>query len=330
MFRFQEPSYFIWLLLSIPLGGLFFQFLKWRVAVLSKIGDSTLTKRLVSTFSEQYHRYRLYAVLGILGFSVIGLANPQFGNQKEKINRRGIDIVLALDISQSMWATDASPNRLNKAKTFINRLIDKLKGDRIALVVFAGDAFLELPLTSDYASAKLFLKSLSPDITSAQGTAIDKAIETGLDAFDKKNKKSSVMLIISDGENHEGGAEEMAQEAANQGVRIFTIGVGTTQGANLPLMENGVQMGFKMDNNGNAVISKLNPEMLSEIALKGNGKYTHLDNEIADAKRFLNELDKIEKKDFQEVELAQYKSYFWFFVVVAFAILCWESFRQQK
>lgn len=330
MFRFQEPSYFIWLLLSIPLGVLFFQFLKWRIEILSKMGNLALTKRLTRSFSEQYHRYRMYAILGILGFSVIGLANPQFGNQKEKINRRGIDIVLALDISQSMWATDVSPNRLNKAKTFINRLIDKLKGDRIALVVFAGDAFLELPLTSDYASAKLFLKSLSPDITSAQGTAIDKAIETGLDAFDKKNKKSSVMLIISDGENHEGGAEEMAQEAANQGVRIFTIGVGTEQGANLPLMENGVQMGFKMDNNGNAVVSKLNPEMLNEIALKGNGKYAHLDNEIADAKRFLNELDKIEKIDYQEVELAQYKSYFWIFVAIAFALLCWESFRKQN
>lgn len=328
MFRFQEPSYLLWLLPVLLLVWVFREYVRWRQAQLNRLAAPALAERLVGKFSMKSHQKSTYVLMAVLALSVVALANPQWGTANEKVSRKGLDLIICLDISQSMWAADAAPNRISKAKTFIQRLIDKLNGDRLGLVVFAGNAFLELPLTTDYPAAKLFTKSLSPEITSAQGTAIDQAIETAMEAFDKSRLKSRAMVIISDGESHEGGAEEMAAKAAEAGIRIFTVGVGSTQGANIPLMENGTQRGFKTDKDGSMVVSKLNPEMLQAVAAKAKGSYLQLNNEIADVKKLLAELNKIERTTFDDSESQQFPSYFWLLLIPALALLVWDSFRK--
>ncbi|MBX7242286.1 MAG: VWA domain-containing protein [Bacteroidia bacterium] len=325
MFDFEKVSCLWWIIALIPLSGVLTGYFRYRNKAVEKFGNPELMKKLIPDFSEQKHKNHgiRMGIIGLMG--ILALANPQWGESNENVTRKGIDILIAMDISRSMWAEDVAPSRIQKAKLFVQRLSEKLGGSRLGLIVFAGDAYLETPLTADMGAFKLFLKSVSPDMLSEQGTAIDKAIETAIIAFDKQKSSSKVLLIISDGENHEGDADKMAAKAQSKGILVYTVGVGTTKGGNVPLVEMGRKVGVKTDENGEMVISKLNEEMLQTVAGEGGGSYLLLNNEIADSKKMLSAFDKIEKNEYQKVQLKNKKSWFPALVIPLFLILLWDS-----
>lgn len=325
MFAFEKAAYIWWLPAIIVPGWIFFRYLYYRRETLKKIGNTGLVEKLFSGFSEEKHK-KHGVRMGIIGvLSILALANPQWGESNEAVKSNGIDLMIALDISQSMWAEDVKPDRLQKAKVFIQRLTEKMPGSRIGLIVFAGEAYLETPLTVDKGAFKLFMKSVSPDMLSEQGTAIDKAIETGITAFENQKSASKVLLIVSDGESHEGGAESMAAEAKSKDILIYTAGIGTSKGGTIPNMEMGQKNGIKTDNNGEAVVSSLNEGMLETIAEEGGGKYFLLTNEISDAKKIASEFDKLEKGEAHNALLKNRKSWFPVLIFAVMLILLWDS-----
>ena len=325
MFQFENASYLWWTLALIPLSGIFFAYFRYREEALRKLGEWGLVQKLMPTFSEKKHKTHGLRMGAIAFLGILALANPQWGESSENVNRKGIDVLIAMDISKSMWAEDVSPNRLQKAKVFVQRVIEKLGGSRVGLIVFAGDAYLETPLTTDLGAFKLFLKSVAPDMISEQGTAIDKAIETGIIAFDKQKSTSKVLLIISDGENHEGESAKIAEKAKEKGILVYTVGVGTTQGGTLPMMEMGRKVGVKTDENGEPVVSKLNEETLKSVAESGGGTYLFLNNEITDSKKLISAFDKIEKNKYQKSQLKNRKSWFPILAIFILFLLLWDS-----
>lgn len=244
MFRFAHSIY-LYALAAIPLFLLLFALmLRWRHVAIKKIGDRILIKKLMPDASVP--KYWLRFVVIILAFAalVVGIANPQIGTKLEEVKREGVDIVIALDVSNSMRAEDIRPNRLERSKQAISRLVDKLQNDRIGIVVFAGTAFVQLPITNDFAAAKLFLSTIEPDMLATQGTAIGAAIELASNSFDKKDKKFKSLIIITDGENHEDDALGEAKKAAEQGIIIHTIGMGSIAGGPIPIYRNNAQSGI--------------------------------------------------------------------------------------
>ncbi len=325
MFDFEKTTYLWWLIALIPLSGILIGYFRYRNEAIEKFGNRELMKKLIPDFSEKKHKNHGIRMGLIWLTGVLALANPQWGESSENVTRKGIDILVAMDISRSMWTEDVTPNRIQKAKLFTQRLSEKLGGSRLGLIVFAGDAYLETPLTADMGAFKLFLKSVSPDMLSEQGTAIDKAIETAIIAFDKQKSSSKVLLIISDGENHEGEAEKLAAKAKSKGIIVYTVGVGTTKGGNVPLMEMGRKVGVKTDESGEMIVSSLNEDMLKTVAEEGGGSYLLLNNEIADSKKMISAFDKIEKNEYQKVQLKNRKSWFPALIIPLILILLWDS-----
>lgn len=257
-------------------------------------------------------------------FAVIALANPQSGAKLGEVKREGIDIFIALDVSNSMLAEDITPNRLDRARNSIVRLIDRLKGDRIGLIVFAGKAYVQLPLTTDYSAARLFLNTVRPDMIPVQGTAIAEAIRMAMQSFDVETRNKSI-VIISDGEDHEQGALEAAKEAASAGIRIFTIGMGTPDGVPIPVYNQfGKQTGYRKDRQGNTIVTRLNETILQQIAATGNGTYIRANNTRIGLDQVMNELEKIEKSEIETKVFTEYNSHFQWFVGAAILLLIME------
>ncbi|MCK7558824.1 VWA domain-containing protein [Chitinophaga sedimenti] len=244
----------------------------WKRRSIRRIGDPALVEKLFTGYSRKLFTLKFILVFIAFFFGAVGLANLQKGSRMEKITRKGVDVIVALDVSKSMLATDVKPDRLTRAKQMINRLMEKLDNDRIGLVVFAGNAYLQMPLTVDYSAARMFLSTVTPDMIPTQGTEIAEAIKISNDAFNKKERKHKTLIIISDGEDHDEGAINAAKKAFEDGVVINTIGVGSTNGSPLPDPETG---SFKKDREGNTVISKLNEEELRSLAAAGRGMYQH-------------------------------------------------------
>ncbi len=330
MFQFENEQY-LWALLLVPLLFLLYWFnRKWRQKAVERFGDHHLVSRLMPDFSERKQLIKSLLYLLTLVFIIVGLANPQIGSQLEKVQRKGIDVMVAIDVSKSMMAEDVQPTRLDRAKQLLSRLIDGMSNDRIGIIVFAGHAYLQMPLTVDYAAAKLFLQTINTDIVPTQGTAIGEAIELSRESFEEESEKNRALIIISDGENHEDGAIEKAEEAAGEGIKVFALGVGSTEGSSIPVYMKGRKVGYKQDRSGQLVVSKLNEEVLKEIADKTGGKYFLIKGARNEIATVIDELDNIEKRDFEDYVFTDYADQFQYFIGFAILLMTLGFFTSER
>ena len=327
-----EHIEFLYLLVFIPILLLLFVLaMRWRKKALNNFGEHRLVKKLMPMASTFKVKLKFGVFLLAITSIIIGLANPQIGSKMEEVKREGVDLMIAVDLSNSMLSEDLQPNRLQRAKQAISRLIDRLEGDRIGLVVFAGDAYVQLPITTDYSAAKLFLSTINTNIISNQGTAIGKAIELSLNSFDFENTQSKAIIIITDGENHEDDAIEMADAAAEKSVFVHTIGMGSIEGGPIPIKNrNGQLKGYRKDKQGNTVITKLNEGMLQEIAQAGGGSYIRANNTQSGLNALFEEINKMEKKEIGSKIFTDYKDRFQIFIGFAILLLLLDLFILQR
>jgi Ca-activated chloride channel homolog len=330
IFRFAEPIYFYGLLM-IPVFIIIFWMMKiWKKRALKRFGESGLLLKLMPDHSTARPVVKFLMIIFAVSFIILGLANPQIGSKLQTVERKGIDIVIAIDVSNSMLAEDIRPNRLVRSRQAVSRLIDNLRNDRIGIIVFAGRAYTQLPITTDYAAAKLFLSTINTDIISVQGTAIAEAINLSVESFDDNNHQKAI-IIITDGEDHEGEAIVAAKAAAEKDIKVYTIGMGLPEGAPIPVLDrNGNQQGFKRDRNNNTVITKLNETILQDIAAAGNGQYVRANNTQAGLEFIFNEISKLEKTEFDSRVFTEYEDRFQYLLAIALALLLIEFFIQER
>lgn len=328
-FRFEHIQY-LWALALIPLFTIgFILLLRWKRKSLARYGDTPLIARLTPWTSKSRPIIKFLFLMLAWFFLIVGLANPQMGSRLEKMDRKGIDIMIALDVSNSMLAQDIKPNRLERAKRAIYKLIDKLSNDRIGIVVFAGKAYIQLPITSDYAAAKMFLSSINTQIVGTQGTAIGEAIKTCVNAFDE-NEHSKAVVVITDGENHEDDAIKAAAAATDQGIKVYTIGMGLPEGAPIPTFKNGRQTGYKKDRMGQTVVTRLNRQLMEQVAAAGQGIFVGANNSQVGLKKIFEEINKLEKTKFESRVFSDYEDRFQYFIAVALLFLILEILLLQR
>ncbi|MBI5324202.1 MAG: VWA domain-containing protein [Ignavibacteriae bacterium] len=330
MFRF-ENSYFLYVQVLVPVFVLIYLLLRnYRIKLLTRYGDVNLLNLLMPDVSKYKNVLKFTLLLSALAFIILGTANPQIGTKLENFKREGVDVILAIDVSNSMKAEDVKPNRLERAKQYVSKLIDKMYNDRIGIIVFAGDAFIQLPLTTDYSAAKLFLSTVDCDLVYNQGTSIGKAIELSMKSFKQEEKKYKALIIITDGENHEDDAISMAGEAAKTGVVIYTIGMGSVNGAPIPIYSGNQRVNFMTDNEGNTVVTKLDAGLLEQIASEGNGKFIRSTGEDPDLASLLDEIAGMEKKEYKAQLFTDYVDYFQYLFVLALALLLADIFISER
>ncbi len=321
---------FLWLLLAIPLLiGFFIWAWQRRQAALSRFARLKMIERLAPESAAERVIVKRTVYLLFFLFLVLALSRPQFGVKTEMIERKGVDIMVALDISRSMLAEDIAPNRLERAKHEIGKFIDLLKGDRVGLIVFAGQSFVQCPLTLDYGAAKMFLDVVTTDWVPLQGTALADAIDQATEAFRTKIKKHKVLVILSDGEDHEGAAVDAAKRAAREGVRVYTVGIGSESGVPIPVRKTGGSVIYKKDNSGNLVMTRLNPLTLEKIALECSGKYFHAGTNL-DLTRIYAEIFEMEKKELGMNKVAIHEERYQIFLLIALALLLLEFFFSER
>jgi len=321
MFRFEDPIY-LWLLVLIPVLALI-RFITYRnkKKKLRKFGDPKLLKELMPDVSRFRPSVKFWILLGALALLIIMLARPQMGTKISQEKRTGIETIIALDISNSMLAEDIVPSRLDRSKMMVENLVDHFTNDKIGLIVFAGDAFVQLPITSDYVSAKMFLSSIDPSMMATQGTDIAAAINMGMNSFTQEEGIGKAIIVITDGEDHEGGALEAAEAAKKKGMRVYVLGVGSSQGAPIPIPGTG---NYMKDNTGNTVMSALNEDMCKQVAAAGGGVYIHVENNSAAQQQLDNELDKLSKKETSTTVYSDYDEQFQAFGILALLLLIIE------
>ncbi len=330
--RFGHP-HLLYLLWGVPLLILLYIYaFRQKRKAYQRFSSHHLFQRLTS--SVDFGQQKAKAVLMTLSctFLILALARPQIGTKLELVRRSGLDIMIGLDISASMLAEDIKPNRLLKAKHTISSLIDRLEGDRVGLIAFAGDSFVQCPLTIDYAAAKLLLDALDVDTISQSGTEISEAIDTAASSFNQEEDKYKVLLFFTDGEDHGKKAIEAAKAAANQGIRIYCVGVGSpNQGTPIPLRQsNGEFRGYKHDRNGKPVVTKLEDTLLREIAQLTRGNYYRATPGEAEIERLFVELAAIEKREIEERQFTQYEDRFQYFLAFALLFLVWELLLPER
>lgn len=306
MFRFENPA-FLYLLIIIPVIIVIrLQEMRKRKLKLKKFGDLSLLKQLMPDVSSSRKSLKFWLMVAALALLIVMLARPQMGTKISQEKRKGIEVIISLDISNSMRAEDVVPSRLDKSKMLVENMVDNFTNDKVGLVVFAGDAFIQLPITSDYVSAKMFLQNTDPSLIATQGTDLAGAIELSSKSFTQQDKVGRAILIITDGEDHEGGAIEAAEKARKNGIRVFVLGVGSTKGSPVP-DGNG---GYLKDNSGQEVISVLNEEMCKQVAQAGGGAYIHVDNTNLAQRQLNDELTKLQKGDISSVVYSEYDEQF--------------------
>lgn len=306
MFRFENPA-FLYLLIIIPVIIVIRLLeMRKRKLKLKKFGDLSLLKQLMPDVSSSRKSLKFWLMIAALVLLIVMLARPQMGTKISQEKRKGIEVIISLDISNSMRAEDVVPSRLDKSKMLVENMVDNFTNDKVGLVVFAGDAFIQLPITSDYVSAKMFLQNTDPSLIATQGTDLAGAIELSSKSFTQQDKVGRAILIITDGEDHEGGAIEAAEKARKNGIRVFVLGVGSTKGSPVP-DGNG---GYMKDNSGQEVISALNEEMCKQVAQAGGGAYIHVDNTSLAQRQLNDELTKLQKGDISSVVYSEYDEQF--------------------
>jgi len=290
---------------------------------LKKLGSQEFVRKLMPEFSGIRPNIKFFLQLLAISFVIIILARPQFGSKLEEVKKQGIEVIIALDVSNSMLAEDIQPDRLTRAKQALTRLIDNLDNDKIGLVVFAGDAYTQIPITSDYVSAKMFLSAINPDMVPKQGTAIGSAIELGIRSFSPGEGKSKAMIIITDGENHEDDPVSAAGEASKAGIVIHTIGIGSAEGVPVPVMVNG-RRDYLKDPDGNTVITKLDEDILKKIAVSASGNYVRASNTNFGLDEIFGQIRKMKKEDLESTMYTEYNDQFQIFAVFALVLLIVE------
>jgi Ca-activated chloride channel family protein len=328
---FYHPYYLYGLLVIAAFILLYLLMKRWKQKAYKKYGDISVITRLMPDVSGVMPLLKFIALMVALAFLILALARPQTGSKLEKGKRKGVELMILLDVSNSMLAEDIKPNRLERAKQAISKLIDRLENDKIGLIVFAGKPYNQLPITADYAAAKMFLTTVSTDIVPEQGTAIGAAIDMALKSFNFQDKtKNKAIIIISDGENHEDDAVEAAKTAADNGVYIHTIGMGLPEGSPIPLYKSGVAIGFKQDADGKTVVTKLDEQMLQEIASAGKGIYVRANNTEVGLNKIFDEIDKMQKKEFDAKIYSDYEDQFQFFIAIALLFMISEVFISER
>lgn len=331
MIQLDEKAYF-YLLAIIPVMALAFFFLQvWKKKIQRQFADAKLLRRLAPNKSIFKPALKLIFLLLGLTFLILGLVNPKIGTKLETVKREGVDIVFAVDVSKSMLAEDIAPNRLEKAKRLVSEIINQLASDRIGIIAYAGQAYPQLPITTDYGAAKMFLQSMNTNMLSSQGTAINAAIDLASTYYDDAEQTNRVLFIVSDGEDHsESSTIDAVEYATQNGIRVFTIGVGKPKGAPIPIKRNGVVESLKKDNQGEVVITRLNETILSDIANEGNGEYidgTNTEKAVEYIKEQLNQMD---KKEFEAKQFAEYKDQFQWFLGIGLLFLFLDIFLLDR
>ncbi|MEL6924717.1 MAG: VWA domain-containing protein [Bacteroidota bacterium] len=332
MIRFEHTEHLYALALIPILLGIYFFTRYLRKRKLSEFGNLELVEQLMPQASRYKHLIKYVLLMLGLAALIVAWANPQYGVRKEKVKRKSVDVFIALDISASMMAEDVRPSRMDRARRFAQNLVNELRGERMGTIIFAGNAYLQMPLTTDYAAAQLFVKSANPKMAASQGTAISDAIDLAERSFEEENKQHKVLVIISDGENHDQEALDRAKTAAENGLLIFTVGVGTAEGGFIPTRVAG-RPDYKRDNSGNPVRSQLNEEMLQQLADAGNGAYFRLSESDKIEPALRERIDKVEKRELEQRSFNEYESYFQYFIGLALIFILLEfviSYRKSK
>lgn len=323
MFRLEE-GYILYYLILVPVAViLVWLTMQWKTKVLNRTGDSKVISRLFPDWSARKEWLKSLMVILGLTLVLVSWSNPQWGTRKQKVKAKSTDVIIALDISQSMMAEDILPNRMEKAKRFCSELIKKLRGERIGLIFFAGSAYLQMPLSQDQASAELYIKSASPKQAGTQGTVIADAISLSNSIFGDENATQKALIVISDGENHEVEAIEAASNAFANGTSVYTLGIGTEEGAPVPFTERG-RTTYKKTKQGNPVTSALNVSLLRDIAESGGGSFYMIDQTMSALNKLDAEIDKLEKKEVEQRSFTDYNSYFQLFLLPAILLFIFE------
>ena len=318
MFRFEEPLYLYLLLLVPVLAAVHYATDYHRRKRLRRYGDVALLKELMPDVSAVRREAKAWLMLAAWALLVFTLARPQFGTKVDTRKRQGIEAIIAMDISNSMLAEDVTPNRLEKSKMLVSSIVDQMTDDKIGLIVYAGEAYTQLPITSDYVSAKMFLETIQPSLISTQGTDIKQALDLAMKSFTPDDKASKAVFVITDGEDNEGGAVEMARAAAEKGIKVYVLGIGSPQGAPIP-MPGSTQ--YITDNGGNVVVSKLNEQMCREIAAAGQGAYIYVDNSSSAKEKLSGYVDKLAKTEMESTVYSEYDEQFQAVALLALLLL---------
>ncbi len=331
MIQLDEKIY-SYLLAVIPVVAIVFVLLQiWKKRTQNQFADTGLFKKLVPNKSRFKATLKLLLFLTGLAFLIMGLVNPKMGTKLETVKREGVDIVFAVDVSKSMLAEDIAPNRLEKAKRLVSEIVNQLASDRIGIIAYAGQAYPQLPITTDYGAAKMFLQSMNTDMLTSQGTAIDQALDLAATYYDDEEQTNRVLFIISDGEDHSANATlEAVERTVEEGIRIYTIGVGKPKGAPIPIKRNGVVERLKKDSQGEVVITKLNESVLTDIAEEGNGEYIDGANTDAAVAYIKEQLLQMDKKEFEAKQFAEFKDQFQWFLGVALLLFFLDIFVLDK
>jgi len=330
MLRFGNIA-FLYALGTLPILFAWFLFSYYRnKKKITGAFNSKIIEAIIPALSSAKLIFRFVIYLLAIAFLLIALADPQEGNKTEEVKRSGIDLVICLDVSNSMKAEDLTPDRLTAAKRAISKLIDNLKGDRIGLVVFGGEAYTQLPITTDYAAAKMFLETIDTDIIPTQGTAIGAAIEQAMSAFSENSKNKKAIIVLTDGENHEDDAIKTAITAVSKGITVHTIGIGSLNSTPIPLYVNGYKNGYRKDKEGNVVVTKLNEELLQQVAAAGKGVYVRASASGVGLNLVFDEINKMEKTDYDNKIFTSYENRFQYFVGAALLLLLLEFIMSNK
>ena len=326
--EFENIEFLLGLFILIPLVLLFWYVIRWKRSARKKLGDTRLVDLLTKEYSAQRYRLKVIIVLVALSLGILALCNLRRPLQIRGSKANGIDVMIALDVSKSMLSQDEKPSRLDKAKQFINQLTDKLENNRVGLIVFAGQAYLQMPLTADATATKMFVGNASPDFIAVQGTNLSAALQLSDASLDTKEKKYKSVILITDGEDHEDKAIEVAKQLADHGTVLHTIGVGSAEGS--PITEPGTNE-YKRDENGQTIISKLNEDLLKQLALTTNGTYHSLDNTATVSDAVMVELNGMEKKAISSAGgYTEYQSFYPYFLAITVLLLIAEVFISEK
>ncbi|MDA9018666.1 VWA domain-containing protein [Flavobacteriaceae bacterium] len=330
MYQLEETFYF-YLLIIIPVLIIGFIFLsRWKNRIQNKYISADLLKILSPNISTFKPKIKLLFLIFFVLFATLSLVNPKIGTELKTVKREGVDLVFAVDVSKSMLAEDIAPNRLEKAKRIVSEIINKLNNDRVGIIAYAASALPILPITDDYSTAKTFLQSLTTDMLSSQGTAVSESINLAKDFYDDDNQTNRVLCILSDGEDHEIQNQNITEIAKSSGITIITIGLGSVKGSPIPLKENNIVKSYKKDQNGDVVITKLNIELLKNIANSSNGIYIDGANTESVVKAIVERLKEMDKKEFESKQFVAYKDQFQWFIGFAILFLSLELIIFEK
>ncbi|MBQ9170590.1 MAG: VWA domain-containing protein [Bacteroidaceae bacterium] len=318
MFRFASPQYLYFLLVLVALVAIHYYIIYRKRQQVKRFGDPELTRQLYMGVSRWRPEVKFWLTMAALASFIVSLARPQFGTRLDTRERTGIEAIIALDVSNSMLAEDVKPNRLEKAKMMVSNMVDGMRDDKVGLIVFAGQAFVQLPITSDYVSAKMFLETISPSMISVQGTDVAEAINLSMRSFTQQEDVSRAIFVITDGEDNEARGVEAAKQAAAKGVRVYVLGIGNPGGAPIPIPGTGQ---YIIDEEGNTVVSKLSEEMCREIATAGNGSYIYVDNSSSAQKKLSEQLDRLAKSKMESQIYSEYDEQFQGFILIGLLFL---------